>query len=127
MKWSHSRTADAAAGVLLLAAPASAMLRCNHVQVDGQKFDFEPLSGPHSVVTWQDRPPYMFNTTYTLDLCAPLKKSGDAPSKEQCPNFTRGEPCYTHPSGTTRDAYGVPSTPFENWTLMLVDAMQSVQ
>lgn len=75
----------------LLATPAAAMLRCEHIQVDGQKFNFKDLGGPHSVVTWQDHlPPYDFvNTTYTIDLCAPLKKDG--PASESCPNGARGQ------------------------------------
>lgn len=68
------------------------MLRCDHIQVDGQKFNFRDLGGPHSVVTTQAQPewePYDYiNTTYTLDLCAPLKKDG--PVKESCPNGSRG-------------------------------------
>lgn len=85
MKWPTVSSALA-----LVATPASAMLRCEHIQVDGQKFNFKDLSGPHSVVTWQDHlPPYDFvNTTYTLDLCAPLKKDG--PASESCPNGARG-------------------------------------
>lgn len=98
MRWPSSSTspaADPAAGIvslLLLAAPATAMLRCDHIQVDGQKFNFRDLGGPHSVVTTQAQPewePYDYiNTTYTLDLCAPLKKDG--PVKESCPNGSRG-------------------------------------
>lgn len=30
------------------------------------------------------------NTTYTVDICQPLKKSGKANTKEECPNGTRG-------------------------------------
>ncbi|KAK7746941.1 type II membrane protein [Cytospora paraplurivora] len=99
MRWPSSSTspaADPAAGILsllLLATPAAAMLRCDHIQVDGQKFNFRDLGGPHSVVTTQAQPewePYDYiNTTYTLDLCAPLKKDG--PVKESCPNGSRGE------------------------------------
>lgn len=103
MKWaslaaaSSAATRPAEAGVAallslaLLATPASAMLRCDHIQVDSQKFNFKDLAGPHSVVTWQENlPPYDFvNTTYTIDLCAPLKKDG--PASESCPNGARGE------------------------------------
>ncbi|ROW04171.1 hypothetical protein VSDG_01015 [Cytospora chrysosperma] len=97
MRWPSSSTspaAESAAGLLslvLLATPATAMLRCEHIQVDGQKFNFKDLGGPHSVVTTQEQPswePYDYvNTTYTLDLCAPLKKDG--PVKESCPNGSR--------------------------------------
>lgn len=65
------------------------MLRCDHVQADGQKFNFKELGGPHSVVTWHKDTEFEYvNTTYTLDLCAPLKKDG--PSNESCPNGARG-------------------------------------
>ncbi|KAF3766050.1 hypothetical protein M406DRAFT_231604, partial [Cryphonectria parasitica EP155] len=67
---------------------SSAMFWCNQVQVDGQRWNFEALAGPHSVVTWQEQQPFQFvNTTYTLDLCAPLKKEG--PADESCPNGAR--------------------------------------
>lgn len=89
---SRSPTADYAAALLsmaLLATPATAMLQCDHVQIDGQKFNFKQLGGPHSVVTWHQEDVFEYvNTTYTLDLCAPLKKDG--PSNESCPNGARG-------------------------------------
>lgn len=91
-----SPAAQSAAGLLyllLLATPATAMLQCDKILVDRQKFNFKDLGGPHSVVTTQaleEWQPFEFrNTTYTLDLCAPLKKDG--PSHESCPNGARGE------------------------------------
>lgn len=79
--------------LLLLATPATAMLRCDNILVDRQKFNFKDLGGPHSVVTTQqleEWQPFQYrNTTYTLDLCAPLKKDG--PPQESCPNGARGE------------------------------------
>ncbi|PKS06774.1 hypothetical protein jhhlp_006848 [Lomentospora prolificans] len=74
---------------LLLATPAAAMLHCDNVRVDGYSFDLTKLGGPHSVVTTLREPPSYSNTTYTVDICKPLKKSGDAPKEEQCPNGTR--------------------------------------
>lgn len=69
------------------------MLQCDKILVDRQKFNFKDLGGPHSVVTTQqldENQPFQFrNTTYTLDLCAPLKKDG--PKEEMCPNGARGE------------------------------------
>ncbi|CAK7206850.1 type II membrane protein [Sporothrix eucalyptigena] len=75
-------------GVALAAAvqPAAAMLSCDRVVADKQIFDFSPLKGPHSVVTTQHTPPTDSNTTYTLDLCGPLKRKGDVPKGEECPN-----------------------------------------
>lgn len=92
-----SPAAQSAAGLLYLlllaAAPAAAMLRCDNIRIDQQKFNFKDLGGPHSVVTTQqldENQPFQYrNTTYTLDLCAPLKKDG--PRSESCPNGARGE------------------------------------
>lgn len=69
------------------------MLSCNKILVDGHNFDLSPLGGPHSVVTsrFESSTGAHSNTTYTVDICQPLKKSGKAKSKEECPNGTRGE------------------------------------
>lgn len=77
--------------VSLLAAHASAvMLSCEHVRVDEQSFNLEKLGGPHSVVTTLREPPSHSNTSYTVDICKPLKRKGDVPAEEQCPSGTRG-------------------------------------
>ncbi|KAM5343094.1 hypothetical protein ACJ41O_014060 [Fusarium nematophilum] len=77
---------------LLVAAPAygGETLDCKNIRVDGHTFDLSKLEGPHSVVTtkFQPNPPEHKNTTYTLDICKPLKKSG-GPKTEECPNGTR--------------------------------------
>lgn len=83
MKWPSS---SALVLGMLVAQPAAAMLQCDHIQADGQKFDFSKLRGPHSVLTTQHTPPTEQNTTYTLDLCGPLKRKGDVPKGEECPN-----------------------------------------
>lgn len=91
LPYSNSPAAETAAALLslaLLATPASAMLQCEHIQVDGQKFNFKSLSGPHSVVTSYQETAVTVNTTYTLDLCAALKKDGD--STQSCPNGAKG-------------------------------------
>ncbi|KAH6950669.1 hypothetical protein HG530_011324 [Fusarium avenaceum] len=76
----------------LLAAPAYAAetLDCAKIRADGHTFDLSKLGGPHSVVTTRfvPNPPEHYNTTYTLDICKPLKKSGDNKPGE-CPNGTR--------------------------------------
>ncbi|EFX06284.1 autophagy protein [Grosmannia clavigera kw1407] len=87
MKWTIS--ASSASLVLLgalTAQPAAAMLQCGHIQADGQRFDLSALKGPHSVLTTQHTPPTDQNTTYTIDLCGPLKRKGDVPKGEECPN-----------------------------------------
>lgn len=77
----------------LLAAPAYAAetLDCAKIRADGHTFDLSKLGGPHSIVTTRlvPNPPEHYNTTYTLDICKPLKKSGDNKPGE-CPNGTRG-------------------------------------
>lgn len=79
-------------GVTLAAAvqPATAMLACDRVVADRQIFDFSPLKGPHSVVTTQHTPPTDQNITYTVNLCGPLKRKGDVPKGEECPNGSWG-------------------------------------
>lgn len=67
------------------------MLHCENILINGYKFNLEKLKGPHSVVTSKyDSVTHTYhNTTYTLDVCGPLKKSGNSKSKEECPNGTR--------------------------------------
>ncbi|KAL7931678.1 autophagy-related protein 27 [Trichoderma chlorosporum] len=76
---------------LLAPLQAASMLSCDKVLVDGHNFDLSPLGGPHSVVTsrFEASTGAHSNTTYTVDICQPLKKSGKAKSKEECPNGTR--------------------------------------
>lgn len=75
----------------LLAAHASAvMLNCDHVRVDKHDFNLEKLGGPHSVVTTLRQPPSHSNTSYTVDICKPLKRKGEVPKGEECPSGTRG-------------------------------------
>lgn len=91
---SRSPALEATATLLslaLLVTPVLAMLQCGNIVVDGEKFDFSALNGPHSVVTTH-KPPSVYelvNTTYTLDICKSLKKDG--PASESCPNGARGE------------------------------------
>ncbi|KAK3944510.1 autophagy-related protein 27 [Diplogelasinospora grovesii] len=76
------------AGVVVV-VPVSAMLNCKELVVDGHKFDLGALAGPHTVVTHEYSPPSYYNTTYTLDICAPLKRKGDVPKGLECPNGAR--------------------------------------
>ncbi|KID74072.1 Autophagy-related protein 27 [Metarhizium brunneum] len=68
-----------------------AMLHCENILIHGYKFNLEKLKGPHSVVTskYDSVTHTHHNTTYTLDVCQPLKKSGTSKSTEECPNGTR--------------------------------------
>ena len=96
MKFPSITTAsDAAAGLVLLSLAmlpqqAAAMFQCDHVVVDNQKFDLSALDGAHSVVMSRDEGASFLNTTYTVDICRPLKKKGDVPKDQQCPNGSRG-------------------------------------
>jgi len=77
---------------LLAPLPGLALLHCENILINGYKFNLEKLKGPHSVVTseYNSMTHTYHNTTYTLDVCGPLKKSGKSKSKEECPNGTRG-------------------------------------
>ena len=79
--------------LLSLAPLASGMLVCSQVVTGDYKFEFSKLGGPHSVVTTQFEsiPETHTNTTYTLDPCDTLKKSGKEKKTEECPNGTRGK------------------------------------
>ena len=96
MKFPSITTAsDAAAGLVLLSLAmlpqqAAAMFQCDHVVVDNQKFDLSALDGAHSVVMSRDEGASFLNTTYTVDICRPLKKKGDVPKDQECPNGSRG-------------------------------------
>ncbi|QUC21876.1 uncharacterized protein UV8b_06117 [Ustilaginoidea virens] len=88
----HPPSASAVLLPLLVAPlPGLAMLHCENVLVDGYKFNLEKLKGPHSVVTSKyDSATHTYhNTTYTLDICGTLKKSGKAKPTEECPNGSR--------------------------------------
>ncbi|KAI2632608.1 autophagy-related protein 27 [Hypomontagnella submonticulosa] len=85
----HAADAALLLSLLLLPLPTAAMFDCNNVVSDKQKFDLSKLGGPHSVVTSYLVGGKPHNTTYTVDICRPLKKKGDVKKEEQCPNFTR--------------------------------------
>jgi hypothetical protein len=94
-----------ATALLLLAAPHAisaadipSMLDCSKVIVDETKFDFSPLKGPHTITTSEYHPPTFTNTTYTLDLCAYLKRKDDVKKGDECPNNTKGESRCSLPS-----------------------------
>ncbi|KAM7186351.1 autophagy-related protein 27 [Naviculisporaceae sp. PSN 640] len=68
---------------------AGELLECKNIVIDGHKFDLGELGGPHTVVTEEFSPPEHINTTYTLDICGPLKRSEKVPKGHECPNGTR--------------------------------------
>ncbi|RYC60970.1 hypothetical protein CHU98_g5222 [Xylaria longipes] len=91
MKFSTIPYADAALVISLLLAPlpTAAMFSCEKVVSDGQQFNLKALGGPHSVVTSEVTGDRIHNTTYTVDICAPLRKKSGTKKTDQCPNGTR--------------------------------------
>ena len=94
-----------AAAALLLTATATLpalvagnLLDCKDVVVDGTRYNFDALGGPRSVHYIQDQPPSILNTTFTIDLCYPLKPVKGVDKKDQCPQGTKGT--YTDPKRT---------------------------
>ncbi|KAK3314769.1 autophagy-related protein 27 [Apodospora peruviana] len=89
--WSAFEAATFLSLLLVAAAPVpvSANLRCEKLLIEGHSFDLSKLGGPHTVVTEEFQPPEHINTTYTLDICAPLKRKGSVPKGDECPNGTR--------------------------------------
>jgi hypothetical protein len=63
---------------------------CNHIRKDNVKFDFSSLSGPRSVMySDPSKSAAYLNTTYTIDICRPLKRANGVPEDQQCPSGTR--------------------------------------
>lgn len=76
--------------LLLLSATTSALsFDCNHIRVDEQSFNLEKLGGPKTVhhAVWAS--PSIENTTFTIDICNPLKKDKEAKKNKDCPLGTR--------------------------------------
>jgi hypothetical protein len=63
---------------------------CAKISADGHTFDLKALGGPHTVVTTKHHAPSVTNTTWTVDICAPLRRKGDVKDAEACPEGTRG-------------------------------------
>jgi hypothetical protein len=93
MRFSFTSPTEAALLLAVLLAPlqVSAGIRCDQIRVDNVNFDLSKLGGPHSVVTSRWHPPTYTNTSYTLDICRPLKRKGDVKTGDECPNGTQGE------------------------------------
>lgn len=76
--------------ILLPSISSAVTFDCTHVRVDGHKYDFSALGGPRTVMTRKNTPPTLRNTTYTIDLCRPIKKDPDIPKVDQCHAGARG-------------------------------------
>ena len=78
--------------LLLLSNFANAItLDCQKIVADGQKFNLQSLDDPYTLYKIEKHPPTISNTTFTLNICRPLKKDKDAAKDEDCPNGSRGE------------------------------------
>lgn len=92
MRLLGGRPADAAilsTIILPILAAASGGLDCTHVRADKIGFDLSKLGGPRSVVNSVANPASSRNTTYTIDICKPLKKVKNIDKDIQCPNGSR--------------------------------------
>ncbi|KAL9586060.1 MAG: hypothetical protein Q9212_001150 [Teloschistes hypoglaucus] len=88
----HTTTTMYPSLLLLLPSLASAFsLDCSAIRDDKQSFDISALGHPISVMTSEDHSPNptMTNTTFTIDICKPLKKAKGIPKEEDCPNGSR--------------------------------------
>ncbi|EEQ84135.1 hypothetical protein RJZ56_000543 [Blastomyces dermatitidis] len=56
-------------------------LDCDRIVVDSKLWNLRSLAGPHSVYNVVEHPPTTINTTYTVNLCQPLKET-------ECPSGT---------------------------------------
>lgn len=75
--------------VLLPSAISAVTLDCDHIRIDKQSFTLSALAGPKTVHQTRSTPPSITNTTFTIDLCDPLRKLSDVPKEEQCQAGTR--------------------------------------
>ena len=73
---------------LFSAYSSAASLDCDHIRAGDQSFNLRRIGGPKTVhdVRWES--PSIQNTTFTIDLCAPLKDS-EAKKGDKCPAGTR--------------------------------------
>jgi len=77
--------------LLLPSFVAAISLDCGDIRIDRKSFDLSALDGPHSLYKVNEHPNNIKNTTFTLDLCRPLKKTKGVPKDEDCPNNSRGK------------------------------------
>ncbi|EKD19532.1 autophagy protein Atg27 [Drepanopeziza brunnea f. sp. 'multigermtubi' MB_m1] len=67
-------------------AAATGNFDCTKIVIDKtHQWDLSTLGGPRSVMHSEDRGASWKNTTYTIDICKPLKRAG----KDACPGNTR--------------------------------------
>lgn len=77
--------------ILLLPSLTSAnSVTCDQTVIDGKSFDFRALDGPHSVNWSREHPPSIVNTTFTIDICKPLRRTKGVPKDDECRSGTQG-------------------------------------
>jgi len=68
-------------------------LACDYIKQDDAVWEFKSLGGPKSVMHSVDNGLSWTNTTYTIDICQPLKRSGNrkkpVDEDDECPFGTR--------------------------------------
>ncbi|KAK4042752.1 autophagy-related protein 27 [Parachaetomium inaequale] len=83
-------TATATAAPSTIGTMSSSPLACDAVPVDGgHTYNLRALAGPHVAVTHEYTRPTWHNTTYAVDVCGVLKRKGEVPEGEGCPEGTR--------------------------------------
>jgi hypothetical protein len=75
--------------LLLPFLTAAINLDCTDIRADGTRWKLDALGGPKSVLHSVDDGASWENTTYTIDLCKPLKRDDKVPAIEKCPGGTR--------------------------------------
>ncbi|KAL9100830.1 MAG: hypothetical protein Q9163_003841 [Psora crenata] len=64
-------------------------LDCSDIRLDRKYFNLEPLDDPHSLYRVSEEDGTLTNTTFTINVCRPLKKTKGVPKEEDCPNNSR--------------------------------------
>ncbi|MCJ1470140.1 hypothetical protein MMC07_008785 [Pseudocyphellaria aurata] len=85
MRISQHRSTFLQSFILLLPTLASASNDVCDARVGGKSYNFQSLGTPRSVVWTRETPPSEKKTTFTIDLCKPLKKLKGVPKGEDCP------------------------------------------
>lgn len=78
---------------------SSGLLNCKDTIIDGKHYTFSALDGPHSVTWSRQHPPSIVNTTFTIDICKPLRRTKGVPKGDECRSGTRGS-FYFFPRGS---------------------------
>ncbi|KAI5252585.1 hypothetical protein E4T42_03371 [Aureobasidium subglaciale] len=87
--WAQGMFGSLPALLLLSATTATAVsLDCKNVVVGGQHFDLSELAGPRAVHLIEETPPSVSNTTFTVDICNPLKRTKGVPKDNECQTGT---------------------------------------